>query len=121
MEKVGNMKTKIRLILGASFFTNNEPLVEIEDASELEEGHPTVRDAAIILYQCVGSGVMWNLSRKISEKTGFDLRKINQALEDTVREYAKMTEEEAYNDWWSTESSYIPTDESEAILESLKE
>lgn len=95
---------KIRLNLGDS----EDPRVEILNSygHSAEDGHPTLRDIAIILNTCIGQGGGWNLSREISTRTGFDIKEINEALWNIVDEYSKMTEQEAYEKW-NTLATYI--------------
>jgi hypothetical protein len=64
---------------------------------------PTLKDLATFLYRMCGQGVQWKLSREISKRTGFNLIKINDTLEDIVCEYANMSDEEAIKDWEESE------------------
>lgn len=109
MEDDYEPKKDIYLNLGGCDWLERPPLITVHDMSnhELEDGFPTLRDIAIILDRCVGQGAMWNLAREISRRTHFPLRKINQAVNDVVREYAKMTAEEGYVKWETT-ASHIP-------------
>ena len=109
MEDDYEPKKDVYLNLGGVDWLNRPPLITIHDMTnhELEDGLPTLRDIAIILDRCVGQGAMWNLAREISRRSHLPLRMINQALGDTVREYAKMTVEEGFEKWETT-ASHIP-------------
>ena len=106
MENDYEPKKDVYLNLGGVDWLNRPPLITIHDMSnhELEDGFGTLRDIAIILDRCVGQGAMWNLSREISRRSHLPLRIINQALHDTIREYAKMTVEDGFNKWETTAS-----------------
>jgi hypothetical protein len=97
-----NRKKSIRLNLGGcSWLPNRPPNITIHNMSnrELENGYPTLRDVAIILYQCVGQGAQWNIAREMAKRTGYDIHILNEALEDIIEEYADITEEEGYERW----------------------
>ena len=92
------MKKDIFLNLGGADWLKRPPEITIRDISnhELEDGYPTLRDVAIILYMCVGQGAQWSLARELSNRTGFDILVLNEALEELIKEYAELTVEEGY-------------------------
>ena len=93
----------IRLNLGNRDYTE---IINVSDSTTM----PTLRDVATILYCLVGQGVQWQLSRELSMRTGFDLEKIQTALEDICEEYDGMDDEEALQKW-ETLGEYIETEE----------
>jgi hypothetical protein len=100
------MTKDVRLNLGGCDWLGDKkpPEIIIHNMSnhELDDGFPTFRDVAIIMYACTGQGTQWNLARELSQRTGFDIEVLNDALEDTIREYWEMTEEEGYKKWDTT-------------------
>jgi len=60
---------------------------------------PNLKDISIILECLVGQGVIWQLSRELSERTGFDLKKINSTLGSILRDYYRMSDEDAITKW----------------------
>jgi len=115
------MKKDIRLDLGGCDWLEKPPQITIHDMSnhELDDGFPTFRDVAIILYMCVGQGAQWNLARELANRTGFDILVINEALEEIIKEYAELTEEEGY-ERYEERASYIETKKSKACFEELE-
>lgn len=71
---------------------------EYEAADQYRYEHPTtLRDICILLYSGCGQGVMWQLSRELSERLGVDKRIIAIAVHNIVHEYADMGETETAN------------------------
>jgi hypothetical protein len=99
-------KKEIRLNLGGCDWLGDKkpPKIIIHNMSnhELEDGHPTFRDVAIVMYECTGQGTQWNLARELSQRTGFDIKVLNEAIGDILKEYWSMTEEEGYEKWETT-------------------
>jgi hypothetical protein len=96
----------VRLNLGGCDWLGNEkpPNIIIHNMSnhELDDGFPTLRDVAIIIYECTGQGTQWNLARELSQRTGFNIEILNDALGDILKEYYNMTEEDGYKKWETT-------------------
>jgi hypothetical protein len=55
----------------------------------------TLRDISVLLYKACGTGVMWNFSREMAAELNLDKKDVQIALENIVKQYAKMSEEEA--------------------------
>ena len=98
-------------VSGTRLFKKEEPNIIIKDLGRcFEEGteeeelksneyfyehHTTLRDISVLLHEACGQGVMWNLSREFATELNIDKKDIQIALENIVRKYAKMSEEEA--------------------------
>jgi hypothetical protein len=83
-----------------------------EDENKVEQyqyEHPTtLRDICVLLYETCGQGVMWQLSREIAKRLHLNKKDIHIVIENIVREYFEMNEEEAikaYNKY----AKYIKT------------
>jgi hypothetical protein len=69
---------------------------EDEKADEYFYKHmTTLRDISVLLNQACGQGVMWNFSREMADELKLDKKDVEIALENIVRKYAEMSEEEA--------------------------
>jgi hypothetical protein len=78
---------------------------EYIDTGEFVYYSPTLKDISIILECLVGQGVVWQLGRELSKRTGFDLNKIDESLSSIIREYTEMSDEKAIEKW--EETKYI--------------
>jgi hypothetical protein len=98
-------------ISGNHLFENEKPRIIIKDlgrcmANETEEEelknegyfyehYTTLRDISVLLREACGQGVMWNFSREMAAELNLDKKDVEIALENIVRKYAEMSEEEA--------------------------
>jgi len=57
--------------------------------------HPTLRDISILLYECCGHGVQWQLARELAKELNLDKKDVLIALKNIVHPYAEMDEIEA--------------------------
>ena len=99
-------KKKIRLHLLTDLFSRESKYEIInthdycEDDPNFPPYHcPTLKDVAIILYECVGHGVQWQLSRELSTRLNTPFNTIDDAISDIVSEYADMSDEKALALW----------------------
>lgn len=114
---------------GNTLFKGQPPRIIIEDSgtcledykTEEEEWddreynylHPTtLRDICILLYEACGQGVMWQLSRELSERLRLDKKDVHLVIEKIVREYAEMNEE-AGTHAYKKYAKYIKTRDSD--------
>jgi hypothetical protein len=98
-------------VSGNHIFQNEEPDIIIKDlgrcmAEDTEdedlkaqeyfyEHMTTLRDISVLLHKACGQGVMWNFSRELAMVLNLDKKDVQIALENIVRRYAEMPEEEA--------------------------
>ena len=82
-----------------------------EKAEEYFYNHmTTLRDISVLLHRACGQGVMWNFSREMAAELNLDKKDVEIALENIVRKYAKMSEEEARKKYDEL-AAYIKTSE----------
>jgi len=87
--------------------TNTLPCFDKDyNSKEFVYHTPTLKDVAIILNVFVGQGVMWQLSREISERLDINLEDVNKTVQDIVHRYANMPDTEAIH-MWDIKANYI--------------
>ena len=84
--------------------TSNMTVINTINIGDMQGGDdayycPTLKDLSIFLYEMCGQGVTWQFLRELSEKTGFDIHKLDEAINSIIEEYANISDEEAIRRW----------------------
>lgn len=61
--------------------------------------YPTAHDLAVIANFLMGQGVKWQVSRELAKKLNLPFNQVNDALNDVLNGFSKMSAEDAKADF----------------------
>mgnify|MGYP003554638349 FL=1 len=94
-----NYDRPIRLFTGKT-----NPIEDVSNRELEEQTFPTLQDLSMVMDSCIYDGVTDNLASEIAKSLNVTNKEAYLALSNIRDKYIEMTDKEALNEFWKSES-----------------